>query len=379
MLPLVERIGREEVGSVCELLASGLVGAVTFPSLLALAQTRIFKPLRITLGPSLVSPFLGLVSVTVASFGASLAALKTVVTVNQYFSASDVRLTLDRRDLLLSTAGGVVVFRALGGRFGAVLPSNLLRPGAFAVEWVPALRESEAALPKEREVIKALGSRHGCHSCGERIGVEFVADHQPPSSLIGNHRNGSTKSPIPNPLLQRFYPQCVKCSRIQGGILAGGNGKAVSHPQAVRTHVLSFRPYHMFLPLPLAIAYLNETSKRTPSLTIPKDLTPGEGNARKGEEGSGSCAKTSAAQSQAQQTASDNRTEKAASVEVVSDKTQKARDSTPAWLDVEGVLNFPLLILWRRIMHLLDSFNNPLVSFHLTVWAFTIIAALGTA
>ena len=381
VLVMVKKKGiGEEVGCACELLTSGLAGAVTFPSLLALTQTRIFKPLRISLGPGLSSSFLGLASVTFASFGASFAALKTIVIVDQYLSGSDARLTLNRRDLVLSTASGVVMFRALGGRFGAVLPSNLMRPGAFAAEWVPALRESEAATPKEREVIKTLGSRHGCHSCGEKRGVEFVADHQPPSKLIGNHRNGINNPPKPSPLLQRFYPQCVKCSRIQGGILGGGNSKFASHRQAVRTHVRSFRPYHMFLPLPLAIAYLNTTSKRTPCLTILTQAGNWGGDSAKTTAGGRTSAKTSAVRSEeaSPAQASGNGAEKAGprtAVGVKKDEPQKASEHSSA---VEGVLSFPLLIAWCRMMRLLDSFN-PMVSFHLTVWAFTIIAALGTA
>lgn len=362
-------------GCECELLTSGLVGAAAFPTVLAVMQTRIFKPLRISHGPGLSSPLLGLASVTLASFGASLAALKTLTIVNQYFSSSDVRLSLNRRDLLLSTASGVVVFRALGGRFNAVLPSNLMRPGSFAAEWIPALREAEAASPKEREVIKALGQKHGCHSCGDRRGVEFVADHQPPSRLLGNHRNGGVKSAKPSPLLQRFYPQCVRCSRIQGGILGGGNGKSVSHPQAVRTHARSFRPHHVFLPVPFAIAYLNEANKKTPKLTMPRDLvvTPSQQDTGTSTQSAGEDGKPQAAvetkdtkQTQSPTTA----------LEVVKSEPMVAR-SENVWLDIEVALNFPLFIVWRKVVHFLDSFN-PLASFHMTIWAFTVFAALGT-
>lgn len=367
----------------CELLASGLVGAATFPSLLALSQSQVFKRLRVSLSPGLVSSLLGLASVSFAGFGASLAALKTLTIVNQYFSPSDVRLSLSRRDVLISTVSSVVVFRALGGRFNAVLPSNLMRPGAFAMEWIPAMKESQAATPKEREVIKTLGQNHGCHSCGERRGVEFVADHQPPSRLLGNHRNGKT-GPInaisANPLVQRFYPQCVRCSRIQGGILGGFNGQALSHTQAIRTHVTSFRPHHVFLPIPFIVAYLNETNRQKPVRTIPRDLvkapSPQSTAERTGITAARATATDSATPETEGTTSPQAGKQKAKPTEVAKEAAGSERS---VWMDVEVALKFPLFIVWHKIVQFLDSFANPLASFHVTLWAFTIIAALGTA
>jgi hypothetical protein len=333
--------------------------------------------------------------------GASLASLKTLAVVNEYFSPSDVRLSLNRRDILLSTASGVVLFRAWGGRFGAVLPSNLMRPGAFAAEWIPALRESEAASPKEREVIKVLGQRYGCHSCGEKKGVDFVADHQPPSRLLGNHRNGGAKAPRSNPLLQRFYPQCMRCSRTQGGVLGGGNGNSLTHPKAIMTHSTSFQPHHIFLPLPFFIAYLTETGKGLRKQIIPDDLEAREipsGERTKplsAVKSSGKEEKAEAAEMARTVQAKDANSPqdkvkqkpkakekaspkvKSAKVEAEVENTeQKTADNS--WLDMDVALDFPLLIVWRKLMLFLDSFANPLTSFHITLWMFTIIAAMGT-
>lgn len=327
---------------VCELLSTGVIGAAAFPSLLAVSQTFILKPLKISCSPRLSASIFGLASVTVASFGASLASLQTLSIV-QKFTSSNLKLSLSTRDVLLSTLSGVVVYRALGGRYASALPSNLMRPGAFAVEWIPALNESGAATAKEREVIQMLGARHGCHTCGERSGATFIADHQPPSKVLGNHRHGSAQ-PLtnPSPTIQRFYPHCMGCSSVQGGILGGRSGGWANHPKAIRTHVKRLRPYHLFLPFPFAFAYLKVTggNQPTPVPTVSQDAPKLE-----------------------------------VSHEVSHD--QVVLRTTPL-LDIDVLANFPLVIMWRVVVQFLASFSNPMTAFHMMLWGFTIIASLGT-
>ena len=83
-----------------------------------------------------------------------------------------------------------------------------LAPGPFAGDSSPArgpLRDFTAA---EREAVKEIGERTGCHTSGAKTSATksgyFVLDHQPASQL-------SPGSP------QRLYPQCLTCSRLQGG------------------------------------------------------------------------------------------------------------------------------------------------------------------
>lgn len=66
---------------------------------------------------------------------------------------------------------------------------------------------------REREEGNRIGQEWGCHTCGKQnpgtpLG-NFVLDHQPPTAL--------------NPFgrVQRLYPQCASCSRIQGGWVNG--------------------------------------------------------------------------------------------------------------------------------------------------------------
>ena len=329
-------------------LAGWVSGALAFPSVLAVTQKYLWKPLRVSFSPKWRSSVLGLASVSLASLSASSAALGAVYVIQS--PNNDLGPTYS--DLLVSTLTGVVLFKAVGGQYARVLPSNLMRPGAFAVDWIPALNESARATPKERQVVNYLGTKYGCHTCGVRRRASYIADHQPPSKLVRNHRTGTRTGPA-DPLLQRMYPQCPSCSNIQGGLLAQNGLSAVRHSKATVTHsfkLWNLRLYHLLycLPIPLLVSYLNTTV-----------LGAREG----GEVKAGSQVKQEA-------------TERKEVAERKDDR--KEVTSSDTWLGVEVISNFPLLIMWQRMVHFLDSFNDPLTTFNLTLWAFIIIAALGT-
>ena len=271
-----------------ELLATTAVGAVTFPTVLALSQSAIFKPLRITCA-SRLAPVFGGLSVSLAGFTASFAAIKAYSLIQDSLrlrgengdnSHTGKPLSFSTPELVISTVSSVVIFRALGGRFSSVLPSHLFHPGAFAVERVPALRGQQPAVASEKVLIREYGRKYGCHSCGRKRVNMMVCDHQPPSYILrkdnnfssstfsstitGSERNaaGEVKADLPSPgsaengakVKQFFYPQCYECSSMQGGLLNGG-------PQSklIITHPFSLRLYHLFLPLPFTIAYLKST------------------------------------------------------------------------------------------------------------------------
>ena len=68
----------------------------------------------------------------------------------------------------------------------AVTP-NLLEPGPFATESIPALGPDQTFTELERSTIDEIGFNSGCHSCGTTDpgtkNEHFVPDHQPPSAL----------------------------------------------------------------------------------------------------------------------------------------------------------------------------------------------------
>lgn len=82
-------------------------------------------------------------------------------------------------------------------------------PGPFAGESIPARGPGRIFTDEERDEINEIGKKNGCHTCGTKDprtdSGNFILDHQPPSRL-----NQFTTN-------QRLYPQCVSCSRLQGG------------------------------------------------------------------------------------------------------------------------------------------------------------------
>ena len=89
-------------------------------------------------------------------------------------------------------------------------------PGPFAGESIPARGPERDFTASERTEINRIGAETGCHTCGTRIPEtlygDFIPDHQLPNAL---NRAGKA---------QRLYPQCVTCSRRQGGWITGSGG-----------------------------------------------------------------------------------------------------------------------------------------------------------
>jgi hypothetical protein len=89
-------------------------------------------------------------------------------------------------------------------------------PGPFAGRSIPARGPERDFTSEERSEINRIGAETGCHTCGtkdpETKRENFVPDHQLPSAL--------------NPIgrAQRLYPQCLTCSRRQGGWITGNGG-----------------------------------------------------------------------------------------------------------------------------------------------------------
>lgn len=363
-----------------KLLGSAVVGAVAFPSLLGAFQHAIFKPLKLSFNLKYTTSLLGCASVTLASYGASWASLRVIhILRGKDPTLQDLRWSLIEPELFLSTVGSVIMFRALGGKYKAVLPSNLIHPGAFAREWVPALKESQLASTREKSLLKSMGERYGCHTCGKKRMTEFVADHQPPSKVVGNHISSKIipVSDLSNPLLQRFYPQCKKCSNCQGGLLSTSKNPSQKR-KAFVTHASSLRVYHIFLPLPLVIfctkEYLSQQNREqgaiymsratsTQTIVSPRSTDQSEKPAAKlGEKIEG----------RKQEEDLQKRL-----VKVGEGKKRGARQVV-GLLDGDLLSGFPLLIMWQKVVRFLESFSSRVDAFHLTLWTFSIIAALGT-
>jgi RHS repeat-associated protein len=148
-------------------------------------------------------------------------------------------LTGSRQERLLHSAGGggpsglhktfgrqiVQAVKALGQRIKSLFrgrsaesnsgnvsgKSSTLSPGPHAKESVPARGPERDFTRAERDAVNDIGQQHGCHTCGTKNpgtkSGDFIPDHQPPNVV----------NPPGNP--QELYPQCLTCSRRQGGEL----------------------------------------------------------------------------------------------------------------------------------------------------------------
>ena len=77
-------------------------------------------------------------------------------------------LALD--EALLDSLLGAVLFKAMGGRFRGLMPSDLAAPGALAFESIPARGGAYAQPGMKRELLRIF-RRDGCHHCGAGGGV----------------------------------------------------------------------------------------------------------------------------------------------------------------------------------------------------------------
>ena len=377
-----------------ELLASAAVGAVAFPSVLAFSQTAIFKPLKITVA-SRLSPVCGAISVTLAGFVASVSAIEACSLLQNSLrdangEREDSKISFSTPELVISTVSSVVVFHALGGRFSSVLPSHLFHPGAFARERIPAIRGFQLANASEKNLIRDYGKRYGCHTCGKKQVSSFVSDHQPPSHLLRNSNSSASGGASPSEVggkvkqlgsevssgngvaenavvRQFFYPQCYRCSSLQGGYLNGG-GTA----KAIITHPSSLRLYHIFLPIPFTVAYLKSRLQEEISLPLLKKMSTQRSGVVK------HISQTSAAGRDVVEKASQTPAT-GSTVSVASPSAKASLRSIIQESDISQLVsNFPLLIVWQRAVQFLDSFKNPGDRFHIMLWAFVIVAAWGT-
>jgi RHS repeat-associated protein len=100
-----------------------------------------------------------------------------------------------------------------GASRGGTRGVKAVGPGRHAGESIPARGPKRDFTRGERDRLNEIGRETGCHTCGTKTpgtkSGDFVPDHQPPNSLN------------PTGADQRLFPQCINCSRVQGGELRG--------------------------------------------------------------------------------------------------------------------------------------------------------------
>jgi hypothetical protein len=140
--------------------------------------------------------------------------------------------------LILGTS--LLTFRALGGRYFSLLPSDYASLGAFrsAVTSTPA--GLDYADSRHRGAIEMAGRVAGCHTCGTRRAAVYIADHQPPLKLVKRQNAGFLRRRVLGPVSQSFFPQCAECSLVQSRAVRLEPSKRPLH-----YHLSTFRPYHL--------------------------------------------------------------------------------------------------------------------------------------
>ncbi|KAH9564675.1 hypothetical protein CY35_04G037600 [Sphagnum magellanicum] len=139
---------------------------------------------------------------------------------------------------LAVAAASVAAAQVLGGSCQNMMPSNVIHPGAWARASIPA-RGSKYANETEANLIKDLFKQYGCHHCGTRHG-QSIADHMPPNAILKQSQARKFQRLLRNlnqlfvkkqPIMQRLFPQCSSCMKLQSAALRHGKSTFVFHFQ----------------------------------------------------------------------------------------------------------------------------------------------------
>ena len=242
--PIIDRTKRNM--SKKSFVLPTISGIVAFSSTLAMS-TFLQLQMHVSTGtrPLLVPWAFGVATVGVASIASQYAAIHTYNIVRDsnlrkkyrgqsefFINDKTFGLDLNNSHSLRVCAAGMIGFKILGGRFWAIAPSSYTNLGSFARFSIPA-NSSGYASSAQRRTIERIGRMAGCHTCGSRMlidrskssSVNFIADHMPPNAAVKQMNERWFRRMVGRTKSQSFYPQCVKCSNKQGGILAAAVNK----------------------------------------------------------------------------------------------------------------------------------------------------------
>jgi len=96
---------------------------------------------------------------------------------------------------------GIVLFRALGGKFYSSFPSELRSLGAFRQTKFSLPATEEYAGASQKLLLTKVGEVFGCHSCGSQK-RPFIADHMPPKKVVSFHFNTE--------ISPHWFPTCAQ-------------------------------------------------------------------------------------------------------------------------------------------------------------------------
>jgi len=114
---------------------------------------------------------------------------------------------------------GIACFHALGGKYYSLLPSDYASLGAFRHSRGRTVAGLDYADAKNRGAMDLAGRLIGCHTCGTRRALAYIADHQPPLKFVKRANQTWYRRLALGPMAQEFYPQCKTCSNIQSQVV----------------------------------------------------------------------------------------------------------------------------------------------------------------
>lgn len=155
-----------------------------------------------------------------------------------------------------------------------VLPSHILLPGSFAVEYL-ALTSTHVTKHK-KQIVQELGHKYGCHHCGGKA-QRYIADHIPSTRYLSEFSNLARLKSWHRSFLQLLFkrdvlstqihpqvlfPQCRPCSHSQGGFVSQQRPflKSLQGKGGIVMHKMRPHYYFMFMfPIYLVFDKINMT------------------------------------------------------------------------------------------------------------------------
>lgn len=235
---------KERSAAVISGTAQTLTGGGAFVAVLALSQVFQGAVLRVSCSSPMGLPTVfGFVTVAAASVASLQVADSVARTEDKSRPAPQRRPSNgEMGDASLGASSfGLILYRALGGRFSSVAPSVLHMPGSFSRLSASLPATLEYASQEKRQALAALGKYFGCHTCGTRAPTTYIADHMPPLKTVKLANAALWRKVLRQTVSQRFYPQCQDCSTLQSSAVRSGVSTLKYHvsPEALRPHHLT--------------------------------------------------------------------------------------------------------------------------------------------
>jgi RHS repeat-associated protein len=119
--------------------------------------------------------------------------------------------------------GAIAVAPGATGKGSQIESLGTITPNAPDVPTSIPAGPSARPTSAQQTAINEMGDAHGCHTCGATTpgtkSGNWVGDHQPSTAL--NPPGGA----------QVYKPQCLQCSRVQGGVVRAAKAAAAKKPE----------------------------------------------------------------------------------------------------------------------------------------------------